>query len=207
MNTPHSSKKILTKNPLELLREGTREVTEIGRRELVDPMAREFLDQLLSRKRKTFSGELSRGDTLDMKEVTIGVRAQKEKHAQQIAFERQLLEEERILVERKGAELSLQINAIHAEVMKVAQLTPNLSREIQIASFQAPVHPDVYDKFFLTRILEFILSFRKNIESAHEWLSTANGRASKKNVWGQNYKKHGAKYLLSGEHYSGRSAA
>lgn len=207
MNTPHSSKKILTKNPLEILRESTREVTEIGKREVIDPMAKEFLDQLLARKRRTFSGELTRGDSLEMREVTRGERAEKEKQAQQLAFERRLLEEERVLVERKGNELAVQINAIQTEVVKVAQVTPNLSREIQIAAFQAPVNPDIYDKFFLTRIYEFILSFRKNIESAQEWLVTANGRASKKNVWGQNYKKHGARYLLSGEHYSGRSAA
>ena len=112
-----------------------------------------------------------------------------------------------MLVERKGNELKVQIEAIKIEVTKLATATPRLSQQVEIASFQATSSVSTYELFFLQQLFLFIKSFREHIEDAHIWLGAVNARAKKKNVWGANYKKYGAKYLLSGEHYSGRSSA
>ena len=62
------------------------------------------------------------------------------------------------------------------------------------------------DSEYCRKLLEFIKSFVKKVEEASVWLHALNKRSAKKNVWGANYKKFGAKYLLSGEHYLQRSA-
>lgn len=202
-----NQKKILTGNPLEILRDSIKEGAETSRREVITPFKREFLDQILARSRKTYSGELIPGESLDLQEVYTGRQAIKEQEKTTMRQEFRLREEEMMLVSKKSKELSLQIDAIHDEVSKIAHATPQLSREIELAAILAPHDPSSYELFFLKHVLSFILNFRKNIENASVWLNTANGRAAKKNVWGANYKKYGARYLLSGEHYSGRAAA
>jgi hypothetical protein len=118
-----------------------------------------------------------------------------------------LEKEEQMLVERQLGQLKLQLSAIHEEIMKVVQVTNDLEQEVQIAALQGPGNPSQYELFFLEHILSFIKSFREKAENARTWLSLQNKRASKKNVWGQNYKKMKGKYLLSKEHYVSRSAA
>jgi hypothetical protein len=200
-------KKILTPNPLEILRESVKESAETTKREILSPFRKEFLDQILSRPRKTYSGELTPGQPLEMKDVFTGNREIKERESKVQRVELRLREEEMMLVSRRSNELSLQIEAIHDEVSKIAHATPQLSKELELAAIMAPNDPSSYQLFFLKHVLSFIMSFRKNIENASVWFNTANGRAAKKNVWGANYKKYGARYLLSGEHYSGRAAA
>src|SRR3989344_4099073 len=184
--------------PLELLR-------EVGR-EQIDPIPAEMARQLFGRREKNFSGEIMPGEAVEMREVYSGKAQINETLQKQLTLERQLRIEDKVLIERRTNELRIQIKAIHEEIIKLAQVTPQLTQELQVAAFQAPVEPSAYELFFLQRIFEFIKSFRKKIEDANIWLSCANRRARRKNVWGQNYKKYGAKYLLSGEHYLQRSA-
>lgn len=194
------------KNPLETLREGSSEVIKTSTNEVVKPIAEEFLNQILGRNKK-FHGEILPGESIEMKSVLTGKQTETDKLKAQLVLERQLRQEERILVEKKGGELKLQIEAIKVEVLKLAKATPKLSKEVEVASFQATGSVSTYELFFLRQLYLFIKSFREHIEDAHIWLGTVNARASKKNMWGQNYKKYGSKYLFSGEHYSGRSSA
>jgi hypothetical protein len=109
------------------------------------------------------------------------------------------------MIERRSNELRLQLKAIMQEVVILAGNTQDLGKEVQLAAMQAPIEPGVYHIIFFEKLLEFIKSFRKKIEEASVWLHISNKRAQKKNFWGR-YKQHGAKYLLSGEHYASRSA-
>jgi hypothetical protein len=204
VNTSNHNPKF--KNPLEALRESSSEVGKAATNEIFRPMTEEFLNQVLGRKRK-FSGEILPGESIEMKNVFTGKQTETDKLKAQIVIEKRLREEERVLIERKGGELKVQIEAIKREVVKLATATPKLSQEVEIASFQASSNVSIYELFFLQQLFLFIKSFREHIEDAHIWLGSVNARARKKNVWGENYKKHGAKYLLSGEHYSGRSSA
>lgn len=192
---PKTKKPRTVANPLELLRE-----------DLFRPMGSEAINQILRRKQKTYQGEIAQGESLEIKEVFSGKRETEENLAHKLVLERNLHEEEQVLVEKKVGELRVQIKAIHEEIIKLAEATPKLSYEVDIAAFQAPVSPTTYELYFLQRIFEFIKGFREKIHEASYWLKAANRRASRKNVWGANYKKHGAKYLLSGEHYLQRSA-
>lgn len=156
--------------------------------------------------KRVASAEIEMGGSLEMSELLAGKVDENKKLQQQVILERQLREQEKVFVERKTNELKVQIEAIRAEVVKVAEATPRLAREIDNAAFAVNSAPSEYELNFLQVLFEFIKSFRKRIESANEWLTISNRRAAKKNAWGANYKKHGAKYLLSGEHYLQRSA-
>jgi len=203
VNTSHNPK---FKNPIETLREDSSDIIKTTSSEFFRPMAKEFMDQILGRRQK-FSGEILPGESIEMKQVLTGKQTETDRLKKQVILERQLRAEEKMLVERKGNELKVQIEAIKIEVTKLATATPRLSQQVEIASFQATSSVSTYELFFLQQLFLFIKSFREHIEDAHIWLGAVNARAKKKNVWGANYKKYGAKYLLSGEHYSGRSSA
>ena len=194
-----SSKHPKVKNPLEILR-------EIGI-ETAQGFKQDIKEQILgSYENKSFSGEIMPGESLEIKEVYQGKRESEENYREKIRLVKELREQDKILVETRVNELRIRITAIHEEIIKVAKLTPQLSKEVDIAAFQAPVEPSSYEMYFLERLFEFIKSFREKIEDSYHWFHMANRRASKKNMWGQNYKKYGAKYLLSSEHYLQRSA-
>ncbi len=204
-NSGNSNNKKGKVNPLEILREGGNYAGNTIKEQTLAPLGKEVLDQIFGRK-QNFSGEIMPGETLEMNDIYSGKKQRDENTRVQIQTERRLIQEEKVFIEKRMGELRLQIQAIHEEVLQIANATPELSREVEIAAFQAPSSPSSYELFFLTHILDFLKSFRKKIENANIWLHTANKRAQKRNVWGANYKKGGAKYLLSGEHYLSRSA-
>jgi hypothetical protein len=210
MNSGDNTKKrrpIHKENPFEILKDAGRSSIGVVNEELVKPTTDEFIRQILGRPRKSYSGEIGRGESVEMKEVFTGGQEGQENLKKQLLIERRLIEEERVYVEKRTNELRLQIQAIHEEIVKLAQSTPKLAREVEIAAIQVPSSASSYELSFLKHIFKLIEDFRVNIEKASTWLAAINTRAQKKNVWGARYKKHGAKYLLSGEHYLTRSAS
>jgi hypothetical protein len=176
------------------------------KKDLVQGVSEEFINQLLGRKpEKKYSGDITPGESLEFEDVFSGRREQTMKLEKQLALERKLREEEKVRSERKGNELRMQLQAIIKEVAALAQNTQELAEEVQIATMQAPIEPGVYHIIFFEKLLEFIKSFRKNIGQAKVWLQSSNKRAQKKNYWAS-YKKHGGKFLLAADHYVSRSA-
>ncbi len=205
----NNKKGVQFKNPLEALRDLGGGTIESLRAELLNPLPSEIIGQIMGSKtnHEPLSGEIVPGEELKIREVYSGHRKETEAYQAQIRIEQTLGREEEVLVERRTNELRIRIHAIHQEVTRIAEATPKLTQELKIAAFKAPVSTSEHDLNVLQNIFEFIQNFRKRIEHSGTWLAAANKRGSKRNMWGQNYKKHGAKYLLSGEHYSGRSAA
>jgi len=201
-----NSKQKQQKNPLETLRELRNSTRESIKKDLINPFPSDIASQLFGRNK--YSGEIMPGEAIDIKDVYTGKRTIEEKQKKQLLVEKQLIREQEILVEQKTNELRIQIKSIREEIQKIAEVTTQLDQETQIAAMQAPIEPSTYELFFIEKILEFLKSFRAKIEDANTWLMSANRRANRKNKnkWGQNYKKHGARYLLSGEHYVSRSA-
>lgn len=206
MNTGNNSKPKRKPFPSEVL-ETTKEIgkntLEPFKRQL-EPFPKNFSSQLFGHPR-SFSGEISPGEQVQLREIYSGQRDKQEKLKNQLILERRLHEEEKILVEKKTNELKIQLHTIMEEIRLLAQSTPNLVEEVEIATLQVPANPGVYHVFFFERILEFIKSFREKIENASIWIHAVNKRAQKKNYWNR-YKKHGGKFLLSADHYLTRSA-
>jgi len=193
-------------NPLESLKDIGSGTIKSLKEDLLSQAPKDFIDQILGPRPRNFSGEIIAGESLEVSEVLSGEHEEKLKLRHQLHLERTLRIEEKENIDKKTNELRIQLSSIQNEILELAQGTQDLAEETQIAAMQAPVEPGIYHILFFEKLLEFVKSFRKKIEEASVWLHATNKRAAKKNAWGANYKKHGAKYLLSGEHYISRSA-
>lgn len=193
-------------NVVESLKDFGGSVGKSVKNDLLSPMPEDFFNQLFGQKvNKNYSGEITPGESLEMGEVFSGQAEENKKLRSQIALERKLSAEEKSLVERKGQELQVQLQALTQEVLSLANSTANLSQELKIAAVQSPVNPGVYHIIFFEKLLDFLKSFRKKIDSANVWLHASNKRAEKKNYWSM-YKKKGSSFLLAPDHYLQRSA-
>ncbi len=151
------------------------------------------------------SGEIKAGESIEMNAVISGKEEENKKLRAQISLERNLAADESRLSQEKMNELRVQLQAIIAEIAKLAASTGDLATQTEIAMVEVPVNPGVYHVIFFEKVLEFLQSFRKKIDQAVVWLGSANKRAEKKNYWTM-YKKKGSSFLLSPDHYLQRSA-
>lgn len=199
-------KQFVKTNVLEALKEVGNSTARQGT-DLLKGMPKDFMQQLMGMQRpqRKFEGEINPGESLAVGDVLSGKREKEEKLQKQLGFERTLRQEESALVESKSRDLRLQLQAVMAEVQKMAASTAQIAPQIEIATMQAPVNPGIYHIIFFEKLLEFIKSFRKKIDNASVWLQGANKRAQKKNYWSQ-YKKLGSSFLLNADHYNQRSA-
>jgi len=200
------AKKVVTQNVLESLKDIGSSTTGSIKEELIGKSSKDIINQILGAQRpRKYSGEVTPGESLEFNDIYSGRREKEVKLQKQVALERRLRSEEKEQGEKKIGELRVHLQAVTMEVQKLASETQDLAQETQIAAMQAPIEPGIYHVVFFEKLLEFIKSFRKKINEASTWLHASNQRASKKNYWSK-YKKHGAKFLLSGEHYLTRSA-
>ena len=202
-NQKQSQKQSSHQNILESLKDIGSSTSRSLTQEVIKP--KDFLDQILGQIPQKYSGEIGPGEAVEMRDVFSGKRESEEKIKKQLSVEKTLLQEEKIRIEKKTNELKIQLKEVMKEVSLLSQSTQELSEDIKIASVQAPVEPGVYHIIFFEKLIEFIKSFRKKVQDASNWLQSTNKRAQKKNYWAR-YKKHGAKFLLSSEHYLTRSA-
>jgi len=172
---------------------------------LIKPTSKDFMQQILGVRLPKRSGEISAGESVEMDDVLSGQHQENVRLKKQVAMERKLRQEESSLVETKSNELRVELHALTQEIQKLVASTQEISQEVKIASFQAPIEPGIYHLIFFQKLLEFIKSFRKKIEDSSVWLNGTNTRASQKDYW-QKYEKHGSKFLLSADHYLTRSA-
>jgi hypothetical protein len=175
--------------------------------DLLKDTSEEFFQQLIGiqKTQENRSGEIKAGESVEMSAVLSGKVEENKKLKAQISLERNLITEERRLTEQKIGELRMQLQTMAVEIGKIAASTGELATQTEIAMIEVPVNPGVYHIVFFEKVLEFLQSFRKKINQAVVWLSASNKRAEKKNYWSM-YKKKGASFLLSPDHYLSRSA-
>ncbi len=194
-------------NPMEAMKDIGAATAQQMRQEIAQ-IPQDMFNQLLGFDTPSVpprSGELLPGESMEMSEVMSVQYEENNAVRQQINYERMLLSEEKAESQKKTNELKMQLSQVQRELIQIAQSTESLAQETEIAAMSVAVDPGVYHVIFFEKLLEFVKSFRKKINQANVWLSSANKRAQKKG-WAANYKQHGAKYLLSGEHYVARSA-
>lgn len=116
-----------------------------------------------------------------------------------------IITEERREVERKISSLKIQLEQIIKEVKLLAKSTKTVEEQVKAIPDNLPQEPGIYHIGFFEEILKIIKNARAKIEEASVWLSFATKRAQKKNYWAR-YRKGGASFLLSPDHYLTRSA-
>lgn len=200
-------RQIKTKNVLEAINEIGSSVVNTAKDE-TKAVSDEFFRQLLGQQKKSHekkSSVLSAGSAMNMSEVMSGKDEKNKKLQDQIFFERRLHNEEKNETQKKLQELRLRLQAIQTEASKMIATTANLSQEVRNAVLSNIVDPSEYQINFFEDIIKLISDFRKKIDGAVVWMQGQSKRSEKKNYWSQ-YKKKGASFLLSPDHYSQRSA-
>ncbi len=200
-------KQIKTKNVLEAINEIGSSVVDTAKNE-TKAISDEFFRQLLGQQKKTQekkSADLTSGSSINMSEVISGRDEKNKKLQEQMFFERRLFSEERNETQKKLQELRLRLQAIQTEAAKMIASTASLSQEVKNAVLSGAVDPSEYQINFFENIIKLISDFRKKIDGAVVWMQGQSKRSEKKNYWSQ-YKKKGASFLLSPDHYSQRSA-
>lgn len=149
------------------------------------------------------AGELVPGQAAE-----INAAAEGEKYKRLFFHERSLHQEERVLRVRQEQETKVRIQAIREELKKFSSAHVKLEEQVKVAVLQTEVTPTPgkYHISFFEQLLSFIMSLRKNVESASSWLASFNQKSKKRNYyWGQ-VKKSGSKFYLSADRYMATQA-
>ncbi len=115
---------------------------------------------------------------------------------------------EKQLTAKRDQDLSRALEEIRQEIKKLISTTDNLDKEIQDIALENIPEVSEYQINFLTRIKNFILNFRQNIDEAQSWLASFNTKKKKRNYYwstARNKKQGGEQYLTSNEHSASRS--
>ncbi len=116
-------------------------------------------------------------------------------------------EQEKTLFNQKQKELENTIKELQQEIKSLTDSTDNLNQDIQNITLENIPEVSEYQINFLTRIKNFVINFRKNINEASSWLESFTKKKRKKNYfWSMaKSKKGGEQYLMSSEHSASRS--
>lgn len=202
-----TQKTIRRTNVLEALRDIGNSTADSLKKDVISESSKSILEQMFGQypRESKHSGEINPGESLDFKELFSGQHEENLKLKRQISLERKLVEEEKAVSTQKTNELRVQLQALMQELLTLAKSTQGLGEEVEVATMQAPAQPGIYHIIFFEKLLDFVKSFRKKIDSASVWLHSSNKRAEKKNYWAM-YKKKGSSFLLSPDHYLSRAA-
>jgi len=197
---------IRRQNVLESLKDlGTGVGTQTG--DLLKSTSEDFFKELLgmSKTPAKRSGNLSPGESIHVNPEVATKEEENKKLRAQISLERQLSSDEKSVSIEKSQELKNELQVLMQEVQRASASIQNLAEVTQVTMMAAPIEPGLYHISFFRNFLNFLESFRKRIDLTVTWLQSSNKRAEKKNYWSM-YKKKGASFLLSPDHYSQRSA-
>jgi hypothetical protein len=114
--------------------------------------------------------------------------------------------EELVVFSAKEQETKNKVNALINEVKNLSKAVSKLETQIDTAASIAPVNPGVYHETFFEKLISFIKSMTKNINSASNWLSTSSNKAKKNPYYWQQVKKQGSNFYLSQERYMSTQA-
>jgi len=114
--------------------------------------------------------------------------------------------EEHLVFSAKEQETKAKVNSLITEVRKMAEAVKDLENQVQATAFIAPENPGVYHETFFEKLISFIRTMTKNINSASTWLSTSSSKAKKNPYYWQQVKKSGTKFMLSSERYMATQA-
>ncbi len=189
------------KNQIENLKEDRPSLSQFP---IKDPL--EILQEILGTNppQEKPKNEFRPGESIDIAKL-LGAKKETPQNAPKTTENRFIFNEEREETERKISSLKAQLEQIIKEIKLLAQSTKTVEEQIKAIPENPPQEPGVYHIGFFKEILKIIKNARVRIEEASVWLSFATRRGQKKNYWAR-YKKGGASFLLSADHYLTRSA-
>ena len=92
-------------------------------------------------------------------------------------------EQEQTFFNQKQKELENTIKELQQEIKSLTDSTDNLNQDIQNIALENIPEVSEYQINFLTRIKNFVINFRKNINEASSWLESFTKKKRKKNYF------------------------
>ena len=114
--------------------------------------------------------------------------------------------EEMVVFSAKEQETKNKVNVLLAEVKKLGEAVNQLESQIDNTASIAPANPGIYHETFFEKLISFIKTMTKNVNSASNWLSTSSSKARKNPYYWQQVKKSGSNFYLSQERYMSTQA-
>lgn len=186
---------------LEALRDIGQSTGNSFKKDLAQGVPEEAASMLFRPKRQ--SGELKPNQSVSFDNREDELKRSFERRIRQQAIIRR---QEFEVFSAKKEEEKKKIEALQAEVIKLAQSVENFNKEVKVATIQQTVNPGIYHETFLEKLAAFIKSLREKISESSAWLSTANKRARKQPFYWRQVKKSGTKFMLSQERYMSTQA-
>ena len=116
-------------------------------------IATDFVDQLFGINIKGASGEIRPGGSVSMKEIMEAKASGKAEAKKEVFFERTLIEQEKVMVEKRSNELKMQLKVLQEELIITSSRVGKFAKETQIAAMQATVEPGMYHVIFFQKLL------------------------------------------------------
>lgn len=108
--------------------------------------------------------------------------------------------QENLIFSQKEKEVTRQIEAILAELAKLAKtVNETLTSEIKNVVSTPVVTPGVYHLNFFEKIKQTLILLRKKVEHAATWAAEGNRRSKKMGYYRAQVQKSGTKFMLSQE--------
>jgi hypothetical protein len=115
--------------------------------------------------------------------------------------------EQEVLYSQKEQEIKKELSELKEEIKKLIKSTENVKKDVENAIETNIVEYTEYQVNFFTKLKNFIINLRKNIEEADLWFESCNNKKRKKNCfWNNSQKGKNQQYMQSGEHSASRSA-
>lgn len=100
------------------------------------------------------------------------------------------------------------LEQVRQELRKLVASLGKLGKEVDKATFEAPVNPGVYHQNLFEILRQTLKNMRLKADQSASWMAMCNQRSNKKQgMFWANFKKHGTKYALSGERGAAFSGA
>jgi hypothetical protein len=100
------------------------------------------------------------------------------------------------------------LEQVRQELRKLVTSLGKLGKEVDKATFEAPVNPGIYHQNLFEILKQTLKNMRLKADQSASWVAMYNQRSSKRQgVFWANFKKHGTKYALSGERGAAFSGA
>lgn len=130
------------------------------------------------------------------------------KLAQERQLSQQKEQEWQGLIAKEQQTVRVGLEQVRQELRKLVVSLGKLGKEVDKATFEAPVNPGVYHQNLFEILRQTLKDMRLEADQSASWMAMYSQRSNKKQgMFWANFKKHGTKYAFSGERGAAFSGA
>jgi len=146
---------------------------------------------------KPLSGSLESGQAINFSDIFSKEEELEKKYKKQVRWQTEIARrQEKVIYTGQERETKLQVQALQQEIQQLVKASAELSKEVEIASFNLPPEAGKYHINFFEKLKALIKELRSKIMESSYWLAEWNKRAQKRNFYWRQAKKQQSSFLL-----------